>query len=169
MKIETKILTEAVAAVALAGTLHLITLYQLPQGGKITAASMVPILFVAIRRGGKIGILAGTTFGLVVLIEGPYVYHPIQFLLDYPLAFGAIGLAGFFRKLPLFGVAIGIGGRFICHFISGLVFFSTYAAAGMNPVVYSALYNASYMIPEFIVSEIVVFILVRRKITQLYM
>ncbi len=169
MKIQTKVLTEVIAAVALAGVLHLITLYQLPEGGRITAASMVPILFVAIRRGGKIGILAGIAFGLVVLIEEPYVYHPVQFLLDYPLAFGALGLAGFFRKLPLVGVAIGMGGRFVCHFISGLVFFATYAPAGMNPALYSALYNASYLIPELIISEVIVFVLVKRKITQLYM
>ena len=169
MKIQTKILTEVVAAVALSGVLHLIAVYQFPEGGRITAASMAPILFIAIRRGGKIGTLAGIAFGLVVLIEEPYVYHPVQFLLDYPLAFGALGLAGFFRKLPVVGVAIGIGGRFVCHFISGLVFFATYAPAGMNPAVYSALYNASYLIPELIVSEVVVLILVKRKITQLYM
>jgi thiamine transporter len=149
---ETKRLTEIAAAVSLAGVLHLITLYHLPQGGRITAASMVPILFVAIRRGGKIGTLAGAIFGLVVLVEGPYVYQQVQLLLDYPLAFGAIGLAGFFRKMPLVGVVIGIGGRFVCHFISGILFFATYAPAGMSPTVYSIIYNASYLIPELIVS-----------------
>jgi thiamine transporter len=169
VKIETRILTEVVAAVALSGVLHLITLYQFPEGGRITAAAMVPVLFVALRRGGKIGILAGIAYGLVVLVEEPFIYHPVQFLLDYPLAFGALGLAGLFRKLPLVGVAVGIGGRFICHFISGLVFFATYAPAGMDPAVYSAIYNASYLVPELIVSEVVIFILVKRKILQLYM
>jgi thiamine transporter len=106
---------------------------------------------------------------LVVLVEEPFIYHPVQFLLDYPLAFGALGLAGLFRKLPVVGVAVGIGGRFICHFISGLVFFATYAPAGMDPAVYSAIYNASYLVPELIVSEVVIFILVKRKILQLYM
>lgn len=169
MKIQTKILTEAVAAVALSGVLHLITLYQLPQGGRVTAAAMVPVLFVAIRRGPRVGILAGIAYGLVVLVEEPFIYHPVQFLLDYPLAFGALGLAGFFRKLPLAGVAVGIFGRFVCHFISGLVFFATYAPVGMNPALYSAIYNASYLIPEFIVSAVIIFILEKRKILQLYM
>ena len=98
MKIQTRILTEVIAAVALSGVLHLITLYQFPQGGRITAAAMVPVLFVALRRGPKIGILAGIAFGLVVLIEEPFIFHPLQVLFDYPLAYGALGLAGFFRR-----------------------------------------------------------------------
>ncbi len=169
MKIQTKILTEAVAAVALSGVLHLITLFQSPQGGRVTAAAMVPVLFVAIRRGPRVGILAGVAYGLVVLLEEPFIYHPVQFLLDYPLAFGALGLAGFFRKVPLVGVGVGIGGRFICHFISGLVFFATYAPAGMDPALYSAIYNASYLVPEFIVSAVIMFVLQKRKILQLYL
>jgi thiamine transporter len=169
VKIQTRVLTEAVAAVALSGVLHLITLYQSPQGGRVTAAAMVPVLFVALRRGPRVGIVAGIAYGLVVLMEEPFIYHPVQFLLDYPLAFGALGLAGLFRKLPLVGAAVGIAGRFVCHFVSGLVFFATYAPAGMDPALYSAIYNASYLIPELIVSEIVIFILVQRKILQIYL
>ena len=169
MKIPTRVLTEVVAAVALSGVLHLITLYQLPEGGRITAAAMVPVLFVAIRRGPRIGILAGIAFGLVVLIEEPYIYHPLQVLLDYPLAYGALGLAGFFRKLPLAGVITGIAGRFVCHFTSGLVFFATYAPPGLSPILYSAIYNVSYLIPELVVSSIVMYVLQKRKILQIYM
>lgn len=169
MKIQTRILTEVIAAVALSGVLHLITMYQFPEGGRITAAAMVPVLFVALRRGPKIGILAGIAFGLVVLIEEPFIFHPLQVLFDYPLAFGALGLAGFFRKFPLVGVVVGIAGRFVCHFTSGLVFFATYAPAGMSPALYSALYNGSYLVPELVVSSIVMFVLQKRKILQLYM
>jgi len=141
----------------------------MPEGGRVTLAAMIPIFFVAVRRGPRIGILAGIAFGLVVLIEEPYVYHPIQFLLDYPLAFGALGLAGFFRKQPLIGVAVGIIGRFLCHFTSGLVFFASYAPAGMNPALYSAIYNAWYLGPELVISEIVMFVLMRRGILQMYL
>ena len=174
MKIQTKILTEVIAMVALAGVLDYISgfipILTLPEGGRVTLAAMVPLFFVAVRRGPRVGIAAGIAFSFVVLVvEGPYVYHPVQFLLDYPLAFGVLGLAGFFRKLPLVGVAVGIGGRFVCHFISGLVFFATYAPAGMNPALYSAIYNASYLIPELVISEIVMFVLVRRGIVQIYL
>jgi thiamine transporter len=175
VKINTRILTEIISMVALAGVLEFISgflPFQMPEGGRVTLAAMVPIFFVAIRRGPKLGILAGIVFGLVVLVEEPFVYNPIQFLLDYPLAFGALGLAGFFRKgrlLPLVGVAVGIGGRFVCHFISGLVFFASYAPAGMDPALYSATYNAWYLVPELIISEIVMLVLIQRKITQLYL
>lgn len=178
VKIQTRILTEVVAMVALAGVLEFLSGFvpflQMPEGGRVTFAAMVPIFFVAFRRGPRVGILAGIAFGLVVLVEEPFVYHPVQFLLDYPLAFGSLGLAGFFRKirwplLPLVGVAVGIGGRFLCHFFSGLVFFASYAPAGMDPAAYSAVYNAWYLVPELIISEIVLFILVRRGILQLYL
>ena len=172
MKIRAKILTEVVSMVALAGVLEFISgflPFTMPEGGRVTLAAMIPIFFVAVRRGPRIGILAGITFGLVVLIEEPYVYHPIQFLLDYPLAFGALGLAGFFRKQPLIGVAVGIAGRFLCHFTSGLVFFASYAPAGMNPALYSAIYNAWYLGPELVISEIVMYVLMRRGILQMYL
>ena len=173
MKIQAKILTEVVTMVALAGVLEFVSGFipflTLPQGGRVTLAAMVPIFFIAVRRGPRIGILAGLAFGLVVLVEEPFVYHPVQFLLDYPLAFGALGLAGFFRKLPLIAVAVGIAGRFVCHFISGLVFFASYAPAGMNPALYSAIYNASYLIPELVISEIVMFVLMKRGILQIYL
>lgn len=172
MKIRTRTLTEIVSMVALAGVLEYVSGFlplQMPEGGRVTLAAMVPIFFVALRRGPRIGVLAGIAFGLVVLVEEPFIYHPIQVLLDYPLAFGALGLAGFFRRSSVLGVAIGIGGRFLCHFTSGLVFFATYAPAGMNPALYSAIYNAWYLVPELIISSIFMFILERRHILQLYL
>jgi len=171
VKIPTKTLTEVIALVALAGVLEYVSGFlplQMPEGGRVTLAAMVPIFFVAARRGPRIGILAGVAFGLVVLVEEPFIYHPVQVLLDYPLAFGALGLAGFFRNSPILGVAVGIGGRFLCHFISGLVFFATYAPAGMNPALYSAIYNAWYLVPELIVSSVFMFVLHRRHLLQLY-
>jgi len=172
VKIQTKILTEIIAMVALAGVLEYVSGFlplQMPEGGRVTLAAMVPILFVAARRGPRIGILAGIALGLVVLVEEPFIYHPVQVLLDYPLAFGALGLAGFFRDSPLLGVAVGIGGRFLCHFTSGLVFFATYAPAGMNPALYSAIYNAWYLIPELIVSSVFMFILQKRHVLEIYL
>jgi thiamine transporter len=173
VRIETKILTEVIAMVALAGVLHFVSGFvpflQMPEGGRVTLAAMVPIFFVALRRGPRIGLLAGIALGLVVLVEEPFIYHPVQVLLDYPLAFGALGLAGFFRKLPIAGVAVGVAGRFLCHFVSGVVFFGTYAPAGMSPALYSAVYNAYYLVPEFIISAIVMFLLQRREVLQLYL
>lgn len=172
MKIQTKILTEIIAMVALAGVLEYVSGFlplQMPEGGRVTLAAMVPIFFVTVRRGPRLGILAGIAFGLVVLVEEPFIYHPVQVLLDYPLAFGALGLAGFFRDSPVLGVAVGIGGRFLCHFTSGLVFFATYAPAGMNPALYSAIYNAWYLVPELIISSLFMFILQKRHVLEIYL
>jgi thiamine transporter len=97
------------------------------------------------------------------------IYYPTQIILDYPLAFGALGLAGFFQRQPVMGVGVGIFGRFICHFISGIVFFGQYAWEGWNVVAYSAAYNATYLVPEFIVSTFIIFILLKRNLLNIYL
>ena len=169
MKIQTKIFAESVACIALSAALYLITLFPLPQGGRVTAGSMIPILWLALRRGPKTGVIAGIVLGLIVLVIEPFVFHPVQVFLDYPLAFGVLGLAGLFRKIPLAGVGFGMIGRFIFHFLSGIVFFASYAPPGMNPVLYSALYNGSYMLVEFIVSAVIIYILIRRKLLEIFL
>ncbi len=143
---QTKILAEIIIFVALAGALALIShsFFSLPQGGSINLG-MVPIFWLALRRGPKIGIFAGAVLGVVDLAIEPFVVHPIQFVLDYPLAFACMGLAGFFRKFqtygPVAGVAVGGFARFLCHFTSGVVYFGYYAPEGMSPIVYSVFYN----------------------------
>ena len=169
MKIQTKIIAEIVVVVALSYALNLIVLFRMPQGGSVTVVSMVPILWLALRRGTKIGVLAGVIFGLVDLMPQPFVVHPVQFLLDYPLAFGSLGLAGLFQKHPIVGVVTGIFGRFVCHFISGIVFFAMYAPAGMNPAVYSAIYNGSYLVVELVFSIVIMYVLVRRGVVSMYL
>ncbi|MCX8094591.1 MAG: energy-coupled thiamine transporter ThiT [Caldisericia bacterium] len=125
------------------------------QGGSVTAASLVPIMIIAFRYGGKVGLTVGIIHGLIQLIIGPYVVHPIQLLLDYPIAFGMIGLCGFFNKNKVLGIIIGLVGRFFMHFISGIIYFSQYAPEGWNPIYYSFVYNISYIVPEIIISVIV--------------
>lgn len=170
-------IAEAALAIALAFVLSMIKIYHLPMGGSVTAGSMIPILLLALRRGYKLGLTAAVLYGVFQFIEGAYVVHPAQALLDYPLAFGALGLAGFFAPgaekgkstiYALIGVAVGIAGRFLCHFLSGVIFFSEYAPEGMNPWVYSALYNGSYLVPELIISGILIYLLVKAHVLELY-
>jgi len=169
--VPTKVLTEAVDAIALTFVLKdlLPPIYHLPQGGSITVAGMVPLLWFSLRRGLRFGVVAGAIYGLVHVALGGYVLNPVQALIDYPLAFGALGLAGLFRKYPLFGVGTGIVGRFVFHFISGVVFFWMYAPPEMNPLLYSAIYNGTYLIGEFLISAIVIDIIVRRKLLDIYL
>ena len=165
--IPTKILAEMVLMIALASVLFFVRPFSLPQGGSPSLGA-IPILLFSMRRGPKLGIMSGVIFGIIVLVLEPFVVHPLQLLLDYPLAFGALGISGFFRKHNLVGVAIGIIGRFLSHFVSGIVFFAMFAPEGMNPVFYSALYNGSYLSIEFIVSGIVIYGLIKRRILKVY-
>jgi len=147
-------LAESGIAVALAAALGMVKVYQLPQGGSITAGSMVPVLALSLRWGARTGIVAGVLLGLVNFALEPVFLHPVQFLLDYPVAFGALGLAGFFPNTPWLGVVVGGAGRFLSHFLSGVVFFAQYAPRGTSPALYSAVYNGSYMLPEVVVSTV---------------
>jgi thiamine transporter len=169
VKVQTKILAEMATAVALAYALSLIVPFRLPQGGSITVVSMVPIMWFALRRGPKMGVLEGIVYGFVRTLRQPFIVHPVQFLLDYPLAFGALGLAGLFKKYPIVGVAVGIAGRFVCHFLSGVIFFWMYAPREMNPAVYSAIYNGSYLAVELVFSAIVMYVLARRGVIDMYL
>lgn len=153
---------------ALSTALSFIKLFGLPQGGSVTAGSMVPLLWLSLRRGGKIGVFACTAYGLVQLFVEPFIVNPIQVLLDYPVAFGALGLAGFFQNRPFLGVNVGIAGRFMTHFVSGAIFFASYAPEGMSPIVYSAIYNGSYLLPELVISIYLTYLIVETKLLKIF-
>lgn len=159
--LRTRQLAESGIAIALGAALGLVKVYQLPQGGSITAGSMVPVFYLSLRWGPRTGIAAGVLLGLVNFVLEPVFVHPVQFLLDYPVAFGALGLAGFFPHLPWLGVVAGGAGRFVSHFLSGVVFFAQYAPRGTSPWVYSAVYNGSYMLPEVVVSVVLTLLVLR--------
>jgi len=127
---------------------------------------MIPILLFSLRRGALPGILAGTMFGFIVLIEEPFIFHPFQVFLDYPLAFGLLGLAGIFKRNPIAGVAVAISGRFVAHYLSGIIFFAEFAPEGINPYLYSALYNGSFLSVEFTISGILIYSLFKRGILE---
>ena len=169
-----RIITETIVMVALAGALYLIKIFTLPQGGSVTLGSMVPIFLLALRRGPRIGIVGGVAFGLVALVEDVYsgvevIFYPAQVILDYPLAFGLLGLAGFFQKIPILGVGLGIAARFCSHFVSGVLFFASYAPAGVSPFIYSAVYNGGYLIPEFVITAALMIALVRVRALERYL
>jgi len=139
----------------------------MPQGGSITLGSMVPVLLLSFRRGPKIGVFAGVVFGLAQMLLDGWVYNPFGMFLDYPLAFGMLGLAGLFKKIPPVGVAVSLTARFLSHFLSGVIFFWMYAPEGMSPLVYSAIYNGSYILPELVISAVLIYMLVQRDILNM--
>ncbi|MDY3915342.1 MAG: energy-coupled thiamine transporter ThiT [Selenomonadaceae bacterium] len=139
----------------LAIILHQIRLYHMPQGGSITLGGMVPLLLLAYRYGPGIGALGGFLFGLINMIQDPYILHPVQVLFDYPLPYMAMGLAGLFPQRILPGTALAFFTRLICHVISDVVFFASFAPAGQSPLVYSLIFNGTYLVPEFIICAVI--------------
>lgn len=158
----TRELAEISVTVALSVILNYIKIYQLPWGGSITLGSMVPIMLLAYRRGVKVGIMAGIVFGLVQMALEGYIYYPFQIILDYPLAFACLGLAGLFKKQPLIGVVVALTGRFLSHFVSGVLFFAEYAPPDLGPYLYSAIYNGSYILGEMVISGVIIYLLWKR-------
>lgn len=161
---KTRVIAEGAIMVALSVILKdiLPPIIRLPQGGSVSAAGMVPLFWFSLRYGLRAGLEIGLVYGLVHMALSGYVINPVQAILDYPLAYTALGLSGLFRKYPVVGVGVGILGRFICHFVSGILFFAIYAPEGMNPTLYSVIYNGSYLAIEFIISSLIIYILVRK-------
>lgn len=158
-KINTKQLSYAAMALALGTVASFIKITSLPFGGSVTLFSMFFICFIGYLYGVKIGLMTGVAYGMIQLIIGPYIFNPWQLLLDYPLAFGALGLSGLFYKSKyglIKGCILGMFARYVFHVMSGYIFFKDYAPAGMNPLLYSLGYNATYIIPELILTIIVI-------------
>lgn len=139
----TKELTTAALCIGLSFLLSFIRLFHMPQGGSVTPASMLPLLGFAYIYGFRKGVLAGLVYGLLQLAQDPVILAPLQVILDYFLAFGALGLAGLAGRSLTLGIVYGCAGRFICQFLSGWVFFGMYAPEGTPAWLYSLGYSGS--------------------------
>ena len=159
-KMSTKMLVEAGLMIALAQILSYVKIFESYNGGSITLGSMVPIIIFSLRWGGKHGLIVGLTYGILQFLLGAkYSFHPLSILLDYLLPFASLGLAGFFTKnifVNLIGVTIATGTRFVFHFLSGIILWASYAPEGMNAWLYSLVYNGAFMLPEFIITAVIV-------------
>lgn len=164
-RFNTWMLAEAGIVLALFLVLKQVKVFEMPMGGSITAGSMVPLLVFAYRWGGKKGILVCAVAGVMDFILGTkYSFHPVSLLFDYPIAYGMLGLAGFFGKKiagMLAGTVIGFFGRFACHVLSGVVVFASYAPEGQSPLIYSIVYNGPYLGVECIITLILVTLIIK--------
>lgn len=187
-------LTESGMLIALAVILSLLKVYNLPYGGSITLCSMLPIIVIGYRYGSRWGLLSGLVYGVLQMmlgaVEGVFKGTGIGIVLcvilfDYLIAFAVLGLGGMFKgKIRSTSAALALGTivvsflRLAAHFISGYLFFGSYAelvflSGGVHPWSdhtlkilrnpscgdYSLFYNASYMIPEMIITAAVAAIL----------
>ena len=170
---KTRVLVEGALMIVMATILSYIKLLEMPFGGSITL-EMLPLVLMGLRNGVKPGCFTGFVHGLLQMMLGfsnvmycaTLVSQIGCILLDYLLAFTALGTAGLFVKLSnnrAAGIAIGaiIAGllRFFCSFLSGWLLWGSYAPEGMNVVYYSLVYNGAYMVPDIIILVVVILIL----------
>lgn len=151
----TLILVYGALCIAISFVLSYLKLFSMPTGGSITLASMLPLMVYANRFGVKYGVMAGVVYGFLQYIQKPEMTHWIQLLVDYPIAFGVIGLGGVFRKELLFTVLLGGTLRFLCHLLTGAVFFGQWAPEGQSAFMYSLGYNAPYMFADIAICAVI--------------
>ncbi|MBR2464398.1 MAG: energy-coupled thiamine transporter ThiT [Clostridia bacterium] len=163
---QTKKMAEGALMVAFATVLGILPLAQLPYGGSVTVASMLPIILISYRHGIRWGIGAGFVFGVIQQLLGlsnlsyftTWQSIVAIVLLDYLIAFSVVGLGGMFRRfsLPqrdalLLGAACAAALRYLCHVISGATVWAGLSIPTEAALLYSLVYNATYMVPEAIV------------------
>ena len=172
----TKKLTTSAMLVALSVVLSMVTVFRAPYGGTVTAASMVPVVITGLVYRSKWGLLTALVYAILQMIIGGIVPPPVPsfwmyllvILLDYVLSYTCLGLSGYFFELfKKRDFAISISGaivmmiRFVCHFLSGILIWGVYAPEGTSVWAYSLLYNGGYMLPEIIISTIVLWLLTK--------
>lgn len=148
---DTKALTYAAICIAISFALSYIKFFSMPQGGSVTFASMLPLALYSYMFGTRKGVVAGVVYGLLQFVQSPQMYQPMQVLLDYPIAFASIGLAGIGRKMKFLrgnvqlefalGTLVAVLFRYVAHTISGYFVFYSWAT-GDSPLVYSLVYNS---------------------------
>ena len=148
VRLTTPMIVTIALMLAMTVILHQFRLYHMPQGGSVTLGAMVPLLFVSYRYGVGTGCLAGFLYGIFNMMQDPYLLHPVQVLFDYPLPYMALSLAALFPAHRMASTALAFLARFLCHIVSGVVFF---APAGTSPLVYSLTFNATYLVPECLI------------------
>ena len=147
----TSMLINVALMLALTIMLHQLRIFHMPQGGSVTLGAMVPLLFLTYRYGAGIGCLAGFVYGMINLMQDAFIVHPLQVLFDYPLPYMALAIAAAVPGRIYLGAALAFAARFLCHYISGVVFFGSYAPPDTSPYLYSLVFNATYLVPEAVI------------------
>ena len=159
-------LTECSIMIALSAVLSIVKLFEMPYGGSITLASMLPMVIIAQRHGAKVGVGAALVSSLIQMLLGlnNFSYFStwqsvvVLALLDYIVAFAVFGLSGILRSVTkrqnvsmVVGAALASVVRYICHVISGATVWAGLSIPTEAALVYSLSYNATYMVPETVI------------------
>ncbi len=153
---DTRALVYGAVAIALSFALSYAKFFEMPQGGSVTFASLLPLMIYCCMFGTRRGVIVCLIYGVLQAVQDPWIIHPMQFLLDYPLAFGMIGISGIFIERKVFkfkgGAVVGflLGGiiavclRYTCHVLSGVFAFADWADLDTygTAAAYSLAYNS---------------------------
>lgn len=162
-KLTTQQLVTCAAALALAYITSYIKLFKLPFGGSVTLFSMLFIVLIGYWYGAKVGILTGLVYGIFQFLQEPYVLSFFQVCCDYILAFGAMGVAGFFSKAKKHGLqkaylaAIIARGAF--HSLGGYLYWMDYMPENFPQslsALYPIIYNYSYILLEGVLTLVII-------------
>lgn len=155
--------------IALAFVTSFIKVLDLPMGGSATLFSMFFMSLAGYLFGPVPGLISALAYGTLQFVIEPYILSIPQVICDYFLAFGALGLSGFFWKIkknvkfgPFSVTNLEIGylaavlGRYLFSFLSGWIFFGTYAPDSFSSAaVYSLAYNGAYMGAEAAITLVI--------------
>ena len=160
-------------SIALSFVLSCIRLYRMPTGGSVTPGSMLPLMLFAVSFGMSPGLLAGLAYGALQYLQGGWWLNVWQFLLDYFLAFAALGLAGIAHnkndKWLYLSIPIAALGRAVCAILAGLMWVADTPVSELvigstqfnSPLLYSIVYNGAYLIPDTIICLILAFLIAK--------
>ena len=160
-------LCEGAVLLAVAQILSYIKLWEMPWGGSIVL-SMVPLVLYAVRWGLGAGLLDGFLFGVLqFMFDGGFAIGWESIIGDYLLAFTVLGLAGLFKGKFVPATVVACVARFLVHYVVGATIWAEYMPETFfnmtmtTPWIYSALYNAAYMLPDMLVILLVGVILMK--------
>ena len=172
-KWNSKAIAYGALSVALSFVLSCIRLFRMPTGGSVTPGSMLPLMLFSVSFGVGPGFLAGLAYGLLQYLQGGWWLNVWQFLLDYLLAFAALGLAGIARGKKDFWLYIAIPiaalGRTVCAILAGLMWVADTPLEDLvigstqfsSPLLYSVVYNGAYLIPDTLICLLLAFLIAK--------
>ena len=144
-----KTIAFAALAIALSFVLSCFRLYRMPQGGSVTPGSMLPLMLFSAAFGVGPGLLAGVAYGVLQYFQGGWFLNVWQFMLDYILAFAALGLCGLYKYLPkAWGLYATMAFAALCRTLSATLAGYMFWETDLWP---SLVYNGTYLIPDTII------------------
>lgn len=165
-KLTVKQLVFCAMSLALGTLLSEIKIIDFPWGGSATLLSMLVICLPGYLFGLGAGLMTGVAYGVLQILIDPYILFPLQLVMDYLLAFGALGLSGLFANSKnglIKGYLVGILGRYVFVVLSGYIFFAEYTWEGWAPLPYSLVYNGIYIFAEAAITLIILAVPAVRK------